>query len=370
MIRTMLVVSTALLLTVVSSQSGMAWMRGGGGAAGGFHGAGGGSWQRDAGGGFTHSGDMGGAQHSTTFNSQGVSHESDMGGFAHGTTANSQGVAHASDAGGYEHGTEANGSGVYHSSDYGGYYHSTTASGGTVSHTGYNGTTTESSRRLLSSACNRGLLWRRVLRMWRCRLGSCGCGSRNSRGRWYGRCHWHRRRSIRQHRRRGFGQQRGRLQCRSGGWLCQHCRGVLGWSRNCSDFRRPARWLRIQAQRQHRLLLLRRQRSLADARLWRQRPLLSRGGSALKSVQRSCEGAEINVEDCVGCRCSRFTSTSGAFAQSAAAKNVLNSCKPDIARFCSAVLPGDGRIKGCMKQHLPELSEGCKEALFQAWLRQ
>jgi hypothetical protein len=63
-------------------------------------------------------------------------------------------------------------------------------------------------------------------------------------------------------------------------------------------------------------------------------------------------------------------STSGAFAQSAAAKNVLNSCKPDIARFCSAVLPGDGRIKGCMKQHLPELSEGCKEALFQAWLRQ
>ena len=63
-------------------------------------------------------------------------------------------------------------------------------------------------------------------------------------------------------------------------------------------------------------------------------------------------------------------STSGAFAQSAAAKAVLTSCKPDIARFCSAVLPGDGRIKGCMKQHLPELSEGCKEALFQAWLRQ
>lgn len=61
-------------------------------------------------------------------------------------------------------------------------------------------------------------------------------------------------------------------------------------------------------------------------------------------------------------------SISNASAQSAMAKAILAACKPDIARFCSAVIPGDGRIKGCMKQHLPELSEGCKEALFQAWL--
>ena len=63
-------------------------------------------------------------------------------------------------------------------------------------------------------------------------------------------------------------------------------------------------------------------------------------------------------------------SASGAYAQSAAARAILGACKPDIARFCAAVVPGDGRIKGCMKQHLPELSDGCKEALFQAWLRQ
>jgi hypothetical protein len=48
---------------------------------------------------------------------------------------------------------------------------------------------------------------------------------------------------------------------------------------------------------------------------------------------------------------------------------VLTACKPDIARFCSKVPPGEGRIKSCMKAHLPELSEPCKEALFQAWLR-
>ena len=48
---------------------------------------------------------------------------------------------------------------------------------------------------------------------------------------------------------------------------------------------------------------------------------------------------------------------------------VLTACKSDIARFCSNVPVGNGRIKACMKSHLSELSEQCKETLFQAWLR-
>jgi hypothetical protein len=60
--------------------------------------------------------------------------------------------------------------------------------------------------------------------------------------------------------------------------------------------------------------------------------------------------------------------TAGALAQPAAARQVLGACKPDIKQFCSEVPPGNGRIKACMKAHLPELSEPCKEALFQAWL--
>jgi len=65
-------------------------------------------------------------------------------------------------------------------------------------------------------------------------------------------------------------------------------------------------------------------------------------------------------------------SASGALAQEMgpAARAVLGACKPDIARFCGQVPPGQGRIKACMKQHLPELSEPCKEAMFQAWLKQ
>ena len=63
--------------------------------------------------------------------------------------------------------------------------------------------------------------------------------------------------------------------------------------------------------------------------------------------------------------------TSGAMAQMRpGARAVLQACKPDIARFCSQVPPGQGRIKTCMKEHIHELSEPCKEGLFQAWLKQ
>ena len=65
-------------------------------------------------------------------------------------------------------------------------------------------------------------------------------------------------------------------------------------------------------------------------------------------------------------------STPNAMAQKmgAGARAVLGACKPDIARFCSQVPPGQGRVKACMKEHVHELSEPCKEALFQAWLKQ
>jgi hypothetical protein len=65
-------------------------------------------------------------------------------------------------------------------------------------------------------------------------------------------------------------------------------------------------------------------------------------------------------------------SASGVLAQqmSPAARAVLGACKPDIAHFCGQVPPGQGRIKACMKQHLPELSEPCKEAMFQVWLKE
>jgi len=61
---------------------------------------------------------------------------------------------------------------------------------------------------------------------------------------------------------------------------------------------------------------------------------------------------------------------SGVPAQAPNAQAVLGACRPDIREFCSTVSPGDGHIKACMKEHLRQLSEPCKEALFQAWLQE
>src|SRR5262245_33642090 len=73
-----------------------------------------------------------------------------------------------------------------------------------------------------------------------------------------------------------------------------------------------------------------------------------------------------------------FLSTSAALAQvGPGARAILRGCKPDIARFCSQVPPGEGRVKACMKEHLHELSEPCKRsalpsvaAPLSSWVRQ
>ena len=66
-----------------------------------------------------------------------------------------------------------------------------------------------------------------------------------------------------------------------------------------------------------------------------------------------------------------LVSASGAMAQMRpGAMAAARACRPDIRQFCGDVPPGQGRIKACMKAHIAELSDPCKEALFQAWLRQ
>lgn len=64
-------------------------------------------------------------------------------------------------------------------------------------------------------------------------------------------------------------------------------------------------------------------------------------------------------------------SISGVMAQMPpGAREAARACRPDVARLCGNVAAGQGRIKACMKEHMRELSDPCKEALFQSWLRE
>ena len=113
--KALVLAATAALAAATAIEPADAWMRGGGGFGGG--------WSRTAGGGFEHSGDYGGFEHSTAIGPNGVAHEGDAGGYWHGSAANGYGAAHASTYGGYYHGTYANGNGAWHTGAYGDYYH-------------------------------------------------------------------------------------------------------------------------------------------------------------------------------------------------------------------------------------------------------
>ncbi len=51
----------------------------------------------------------------------------------------------------------------------------------------------------------------------------------------------------------------------------------------------------------------------------------------------------------------------GAMAQGAAVRQL---CGPEIQQRCAGVQPGDGRLRACVKEHFPEFSEPCKQALL------
>jgi len=50
----------------------------------------------------------------------------------------------------------------------------------------------------------------------------------------------------------------------------------------------------------------------------------------------------------------------------ASAQSRARACVDDIKKFCANVQPGDGRIAGCVKEHLNDLSAPCQNLLAQA----
>jgi len=55
-----------------------------------------------------------------------------------------------------------------------------------------------------------------------------------------------------------------------------------------------------------------------------------------------------------------LTAWAGATAQQ---NTVRQACSTDFA-LCAKVEPGDGRLRGCVREHFGQLSERCKQALL------
>jgi len=53
-----------------------------------------------------------------------------------------------------------------------------------------------------------------------------------------------------------------------------------------------------------------------------------------------------------------------AYAATVTMRSVIEGpCKPEVERFCKSVKPGGGRVQGCLKEHVAELSRLCVKGL-------
>jgi len=51
------------------------------------------------------------------------------------------------------------------------------------------------------------------------------------------------------------------------------------------------------------------------------------------------------------------------FGSAASAQSRARACVDDIKKLCASVQPGEGRIAGCLNEHLSDLSEPCQNLL-------
>ena len=54
------------------------------------------------------------------------------------------------------------------------------------------------------------------------------------------------------------------------------------------------------------------------------------------------------------------------FGATAGAQDRASACVTDVKKHCTDVEPGQGRIAGCVKQHLTELSAPCQNLVAEA----
>jgi Cysteine rich repeat len=53
-------------------------------------------------------------------------------------------------------------------------------------------------------------------------------------------------------------------------------------------------------------------------------------------------------------------------ASNPAVQTAWGLCKPDIAKFCSDVAPGGGRIVRCLVGHASQISPACRDGMWTA----
>lgn len=98
-------------------------------------------------------------------------------------------------------------------------------------------------------------------------------------------------------------------------------------------------------------------------------PLFARAQDACKAdAERLCKDILPGGGRVIGCLKSHESDLSPACKERMAAgkarmERVKEACKPDVEKFCQGVNPGEGRIAACLKSHDSELAPACRQVV-------
>ena len=89
-------------------------------------------------------------------------------------------------------------------------------------------------------------------------------------------------------------------------------------------------------------------------------------GACLSDAKAQCSGVEPGGGKIRDCLKMHIKDVSDACKENLVKAVNVAACAPDVKKLCAGTDPGDDRVKACMKDHLAEVSDACKVALANA----
>jgi len=89
-------------------------------------------------------------------------------------------------------------------------------------------------------------------------------------------------------------------------------------------------------------------------------------GACLKDAKAQCAGVQPGGGKIKDCLKTHIKDLSDECKEVLVKAVNVAACAPDVKQFCAGTQPGEDRIRACMKEHIADLSDACKVALANA----
>ena len=85
--------------------------------------------------------------------------------------------------------------------------------------------------------------------------------------------------------------------------------------------------------------------------------------SDIKTLCASIQPGEGRIKGCIKSHLTELSQTCEDRVLTVAVTGKV--CKTDVTNLCAGIVPGAGGIKACIKSHMAEVSDSCKNAMAQ-----